>query len=242
MPTHDGGPVEDSREEYAKVVTANGESEASAIKSALEAAGIPVELGLEAITRLLPVTVDGLGAVRIMVPADRLEEARIIVNTPAEAIGTMDAAPDDDLDVGTSESSLSPGELRDDRMCFACGADNPDGLGLEFRDEDGEVVASYSFPKKFQGYRSVVHGGLISTVLDEAMVTVVNRRGRFAVTGELQVKFIQPLHVDERFEVRAHLVEARGRIYRLAAVAALSDGREIAAATSTCIDMGPIPE
>ena len=72
-------------------------------------------------------------------------------------------------------------ELRDDRMCFACGKENPDGLGLEFREEDGDVVTSFAFPKRFQGYRNVVHGGLIATVLDEAMVTALNRSGRLAV-------------------------------------------------------------
>ena len=67
--------------------TANGEAEANGIKSALEAAGIPAELKIGAVTKLFPVTVDGLGAVKVMVPADRLEEARAILETPAEPVG-----------------------------------------------------------------------------------------------------------------------------------------------------------
>ena len=70
--------------------TANGEAEAAGIKTALEAARIPTELKVASATKLFPVTVDGLGAVRIMVPADRLEEARAIIETPA-----MPAASDD---------------------------------------------------------------------------------------------------------------------------------------------------
>ena len=65
------------------VYTANGEMEAQGIKSMLEAAGIPVELRFEAAARLYAVTVDGLGAVRIAVPSDRLEEARTLIETPA---------------------------------------------------------------------------------------------------------------------------------------------------------------
>lgn len=67
--------------------TAYGDAEAQAVRSALEAAGIPVMLRCEAITRAYPVTVDGLGAVRVLVPADRLEEAREILETPAATLG-----------------------------------------------------------------------------------------------------------------------------------------------------------
>jgi hypothetical protein len=67
--------------------TASGEMEAETIKSALEAAGIPAELRIEAAQRLFAVTVDGLGAVRVMVPADRLQEAKEIIENPASLLG-----------------------------------------------------------------------------------------------------------------------------------------------------------
>ncbi|MFH1689229.1 MAG: DUF2007 domain-containing protein [Candidatus Eisenbacteria bacterium] len=68
------------------VYTANGEMEAQAIRSALEAAGIPAELKMEAAQQLFAVTVDGLGAVKVMVPADRLKEARSIIQNPATPV------------------------------------------------------------------------------------------------------------------------------------------------------------
>ena len=71
--------------------TANGEMEAHAVRSALEAAGIPAELKMEAAQRLFAVTVDGLGAVKVMVPADRIEEARSIVENPAATLEEPDA-------------------------------------------------------------------------------------------------------------------------------------------------------
>lgn len=73
--------------EMTVVHTANGEMEAQALKSVLEAAGIPAELDIEAATKLFVVTVDGLGAVKIKVPADRAEEAKAVLATPAEPIG-----------------------------------------------------------------------------------------------------------------------------------------------------------
>jgi len=73
--------------EMVVVHTANGEMEAQALKSVLEAAGIPTVLDIEAASKLFVVTVDGLGAVKIKVPADRAEEARTVLSTPAEPIG-----------------------------------------------------------------------------------------------------------------------------------------------------------
>lgn len=73
--------------EMTVVHTANGEMEALALKSVLEAAGIPAELDIESAAKLFVVTVDGLGAVKIKVPADRAEEAKAVLATPAEPIG-----------------------------------------------------------------------------------------------------------------------------------------------------------
>ena len=68
------------------VFTANGEVEAQAIRAALVAAGIPAELRMEAAQQLFAVTVDGLGAVKVMAPSDRAEEARAVIANPADPI------------------------------------------------------------------------------------------------------------------------------------------------------------
>jgi uncharacterized protein (TIGR00369 family) len=140
-----------------------------------------------------------------------------------------------------SERLDFPVDLEDDEMCFACGRRNPNGLHLSFSFDGAEVRTSISFPKTFQGYRGVVHGGLLSTVLDEAMVTLLNKMGHLAVTAELTVRFLRPARVDERIDVTAELLEQRGRTARLSAVASDSDGTEIARATSRCFLLGPLP-
>jgi len=78
------------------VYTASGEVEAQSIRSALEAAGIPVKLGIEAATKLFAMTVDGLGAVKVLVPEDRVEEALEVIETPARPLGegTSEGADD----------------------------------------------------------------------------------------------------------------------------------------------------
>lgn len=89
-----GSPVP---EDMAVVYTANGDMEAHGIGSALEAAGIPVRLNAEAAGRIYALTVDGLGAVRVMVPADRVEEALEIISTPAEPVSDLsEEVPEED--------------------------------------------------------------------------------------------------------------------------------------------------
>lgn len=125
-------------------------------------------------------------------------------------------------------------ELTDDHMCFACGKDNPDGLHLEFEYDGDEVRTSFAFPGKFQGYTGVVHGGLVSTLLDEAMVTLLNKMGYLAVTAELKVRFVKPLRVGEKVDVSAKLVQSRGKTFTVLASARASDGTEVARAESRC--------
>lgn len=132
-------------------------------------------------------------------------------------------------------------DISDDSMCFACGKDNPHGLKLEFSYQSDGVSTSLVFDRKYQGYSNVVHGGLVSTVLDEAMVTLINRMGRLAVTGELKVRFLKPVPVGERVTVTASLTERRGRIFRVSAAATLADGETAARAEATCVDVGPMP-
>lgn len=81
----DTGRTERARE-MVVIHTANGEIEAQTLRSVLDAAGIPVQLRIESANKVIPVTVDGLGAVKILVPADREEEARLVLETPAESI------------------------------------------------------------------------------------------------------------------------------------------------------------
>ena len=59
--------------------------------------------------------------------------------------------------------------VRSDHGCFGCGDDNPIGLHLRFAADGDGVKASFVPGPEHQGFGDVVHGGIISTVLDEAM-------------------------------------------------------------------------
>jgi hypothetical protein len=67
------------RKDLVVVYIAQGELEASVIKSHLESEGIPVILQYESAGRVFGLTVDGLGEVRILVPQELAEEAKEII-------------------------------------------------------------------------------------------------------------------------------------------------------------------
>ncbi|MEI2727020.1 MAG: PaaI family thioesterase [Verrucomicrobiota bacterium] len=78
--------------------------------------------------------------------------------------------------------------------CFVCGESNPFGLRLRF-ETDGRVVQTRFVPRaEHIGFKGVVHGGILATVLDEIMVwacAVPTRK--FAYCAELTVRYRHPL-------------------------------------------------
>ena len=76
--------------------------------------------------------------------------------------------------------------LVDNNYCFACGKENPDGLQLEFKySEDGsKVETTYIPPEKFQGWKGIVHGGIITTLLDEIMARETRLRAGLEILPE----------------------------------------------------------
>ena|SRR5438874_1107903 len=99
--------------------------------------------------------------------------------------------------------------------CFVCGEANPIGFHLRFQ-TDGRIVQARFVPEtKHAGFRDVVHGGLLATLLDEAMVwACAVQTKRFAYCAELTVRFLKSLRPGEPAEVSAELVtDRKGRIF-----------------------------
>jgi acyl-coenzyme A thioesterase PaaI-like protein len=102
--------------------------------------------------------------------------------------------------------------LIDDGYCFVCGEKNDIGLGLQFRQAGGRTISEFVPHKAHQGFMDIVHGGIIATVLDEAMVKRVLFEGMEAVTAEISVRFRSPLFVGEKAVVEAEIKRTGGRL------------------------------
>ena len=78
--------------------------------------------------------------------------------------------------------------------CFACGPDNPRGLHLDFQRDGDSVVCVHTPDAALGGYGSILHGGVTSTLLDEAMVwAIYGVLDRLSMTTELNVRFLAPI-------------------------------------------------
>ena len=108
-------------------------------------------------------------------------------------------------------------DLIDDKYCFVCGTENNTGLQLTFNSSEGKTVSEFSIPKRFQGYKDVVHGGISSAILDEVMVHAAMSLGLFPVTAEMNVRFKAPLYVDRPLKAEAEVVNNGPRMIETSA-------------------------
>lgn len=121
--------------------------------------------------------------------------------------------------------------------CVICGGANPFGLGVEFQPSaDGlGIETTLDCRGDFQGYDGRLHGGIVSSLLDGAMVHCLFERGRTAYTAELVVRFRGAVETGRPATVRARLVESRGRLHRLEAEI-LQDGEVRAVARAKFLE------
>jgi uncharacterized protein (TIGR00369 family) len=97
--------------------------------------------------------------------------------------------------------------------CFACGPDNPDGMHLEFTlDEERKTfVCHFSLGKRYTGPPGHCHGGIIATILDDAMGKVNKLREVVAVTKEMTVEYVKPVPLETPLRVEGREVAVHGR-------------------------------
>jgi len=126
-------------------------------------------------------------------------------------------------------------ELQDDGYCFACGKNNPQGLRLTFTPCAEGVETTFTPAREHQGWTGVVHGGIISTLLDEVMANRAIQEGRWAVTARFQVRYLAPARVGDTLRVVGKLDEAKGRMLQLSARLEGSDGTLLAEGKSTFV-------
>jgi len=97
--------------------------------------------------------------------------------------------------------------------CFACGANNPDGMRLRFvyDDERDYFVCRFRLGKRYTGPPGHCHGGIIATILDEAMGKVNKLRHVIALTSEITVRYLKPVPLKQPLLVESREVRVKGR-------------------------------
>ncbi len=123
-------------------------------------------------------------------------------------------------------------DLENDEMCFVCGKRNQDGLQLDFElvGEDG-IRTEFTPQKRFQGWKDILHGGIIATILDEVMVNVAYLRKIMAVTVKLEIRLRKPVAVGERLIFRGQILKQGAKTLDVKAWAEQENGAVVAEAT-----------
>ncbi len=111
--------------------------------------------------------------------------------------------------------------------CFVCGR-RPGDLGVEFYADGAGARAEFVPDARWQGYPGIVHGGILSALLDEVMYKAVFAAGKVTVTAELVVRFRAPAPVGARLLLKGEVVEDRGKIVRARGEIRLAGGEVVA--------------
>jgi len=119
--------------------------------------------------------------------------------------------------------------------CFACGQNNPIGLRLSIKHKDDICYTTFTPKPEHSGWLNVMHGGLLSTIMDEVMAHWLWSRGTPAMTVEMTVRYLKPVPIGEPIVVTARQQVDRGRIANMEAEVTLADGTQVARATAKFI-------
>jgi uncharacterized protein (TIGR00369 family) len=97
--------------------------------------------------------------------------------------------------------------------CFGCGGDNAGGMKLTFEQDNDHrrITGRFVLGERYQGGGGFAHGGIIALLLDEAMGKVCRFREVRAVTAELNIEYLKPVHVEKEITVEASEAEQKGR-------------------------------
>jgi len=120
-------------------------------------------------------------------------------------------------------------KLQDNEKCFVCGKKNPAGLAVDFdiNIENKSISALFTPSDIHQGFEGIVHGGILSSLLDEAMAKLAFSLGLQAVTAEMTTKFKSPASPGQELRVSGRITGENRKLIQ--AEAKIEQGRNVIA-------------
>ena len=115
--------------------------------------------------------------------------------------------------------------------CFGCGQTNKTGLRLKFFvDEERTIVCRVRLAQRFEGPPGHAHGGIIATLLDEAMSKANRQFGVLAMTRQMEVEYLKPVPLGAPLLLTGRHANSSGRKHHCEAQLANKDGVALARA------------
>lgn len=108
------------------------------------------------------------------------------------------------------KSNLKKLPNRSNHNCFACSPINSKGLRMEFYTDEKSVMSWVTVPEHLCGWNQLVHGGVISTMLDEVMSwSAIYLLKKIILTKSITVDFIKPIYINRELFVKGSVVEVK---------------------------------
>jgi uncharacterized protein (TIGR00369 family) len=125
--------------------------------------------------------------------------------------------------------------------CFACGKDNDQGMHLQFSidEQAGEAICHFTLGRRYTGPPGHAHGGIIATILDEAMGKVNKLRKVVALTREMRVEYLKPVPLDKPLTVTSREHKVEGREHTNIAEIRDAEGRVLARSSGVFVAVDP---
>lgn len=138
-----------------------------------------------------------------------------------------------------STEKMTPMKHSAQSRCFGCGPANPTGLQLEFLlAEDGCAVSLPTIPDCFEGPPGYLHGGIIATLLDEAMSKSTRALGLTTVTGQIEINYLRPVHSATQIRLEGRLLRSEGRKHFTEGRILDPKGRTLATSKGLFVEIG----
>ena len=95
-----------------------------------------------------------------------------------------------------------------DHNCFGCSPTNPSGLQMAFWADDNIVTSNVTVPQHLCGWNNLVHGGVLSTILDEIMSwATIHLLKQVPMTKSISIDFIKPVYVGDSLTVEGKVLD-----------------------------------
>jgi len=96
----------------------------------------------------------------------------------------------------------------ENHKCFGCSPTNPSGLQMKFYAKNESVFSWVRVSEHLCGWENLVHGGVITAILDEIMSrTALYILKKFILTKEINVKFVKPVLIDRELMTQGSVLE-----------------------------------
>lgn len=128
-------------------------------------------------------------------------------------------------------------DTTDYQGCFVCGQRNPFGLHLVFRQEEQSIVADFQPREEHQGFPGVIHGGIVASLLDEALgrTSLLSVHPEWTMTGRLEVRYRRSVPYGPLLRIRATLESERRKMVQAKGILTLATDEETVLAEASGI-------